>query len=247
MPRFPLLHASSYPSYKPVSKTISSTHTLLPTTFTVFTISILVHLSTMYAKTALVAALAGSATAVIDIRPERIRREVFPRQTDIAADPCLNALNTVYANAPTPPPKVLSYEMTAPPQTDPCSVTMPAEISADYSTYTSQILSWADANSASIQSALSLCSTLTDLTASIPVCTATAAGTGGGSTASGSSSPKATVGGDSPKSVNGTAGSKTAGTPNSPSQVIPNAGPRETGMVAAAVVAAGFIGVAAFL
>ncbi|KAK1570232.1 infection structure specific protein [Colletotrichum navitas] len=202
----------------------------------------------MYVKTALVAALTGSATAVFDVRPDRIRREVLPRQTDIAADPCLNFLNTVYANAPTPPPKIVSYEMTAPHQTDPCSITVPAELSADYSSYTSEVLSWVDANSASIQSALSVCSTITDLSASVPVCSATSGSTGGGSAASGSSSPKATEGGDSPESGTGAAaGSKATGTRNSPSQVTPNAGPRETGMVAAAIVAAGFIGVAVFL
>ncbi|GKT45448.1 uncharacterized protein ColSpa_05629 [Colletotrichum spaethianum] len=204
----------------------------------------------MYAKTALIAALAGSAAAIIDIRPERIRRDVLPRQTsNPTADPCINALGTVYANAPTPPPKIVSYEMTAPPQTNPCSVTVPAELSADYSSYTSAVLSWVDANSASIASAMSVCSTLTDLTAEIPVCTAT-----GGAAASGSSSPTATDDGDSPSatgkatgSATGAGGSNPTGTRNSPSQVTPNAGPRETGMVAAAVVAAGFIGVAALL
>ncbi|KAK1972328.1 infection structure specific protein [Colletotrichum sublineola] len=198
----------------------------------------------MYPKIALVAAFAGSAIAVIDIRPERLRREVLPRQTDISADPCLNVLNTVYANVPTPPPKIVSYEMTAPHQTDPCSITWPADISADYSSYTSAVLSWVNANSASIQSALSVCSTLTDLYASIPVCTATP----GDATASGSSSAKATEGGDSPGSETGTAaGSEATGARNSPSHVTPNAGTRETGMVTAAVVAAGFIGVAAYL
>ncbi|CCF42614.1 hypothetical protein CH063_12561, partial [Colletotrichum higginsianum] len=50
----------------------------------------------MYTKTALVAAaLAGSAAAVIDIRPERVRRDVLPSQTgDLLGDPCLNALAT---------------------------------------------------------------------------------------------------------------------------------------------------------
>ncbi|KAK1993682.1 hypothetical protein LX36DRAFT_703344 [Colletotrichum falcatum] len=198
----------------------------------------------MCAKFALVAALAafaGSATALIDIRPELIRREVLPRQTDIiAADPCLSVLNTVYANVPTPPPKVLSYEMTAPRQTDPCSFTVPAEISAEYSSYTSEVISWASANSASIQSALSVCSTLTDLSASVPVCTATAGG---------AATTEAAEGGDSPASETGTAaGSRATGTrSSSPSQVTPNAGPREKGMAAAAVVAAGFVGAAAFL
>ncbi|KZL85380.1 infection structure specific protein [Colletotrichum incanum] len=202
----------------------------------------------MHAKTALVAALAGSATAVIDIRPERIRRDVLPRQTlDLSADPCLNALGTVYANAPTPPPKIVSYEMTAPLQTDPCSITVPAEISADYSSYTSQVLSWVGANSASIQSALSVCSTLTDLTAEIPVCTATEGAAASGEATDGGDSPTATGKTQTGSATGTAAGSNATGTRNSPSQVTPNAGPRETGMVAAAVVAAGFIGVAAFL
>lgn len=213
----------------------------------------------MYAKTVLFMALAGSAAA-IDIIPEHIRRDVLARRTDAPADPCLNALATVYSNAPTPPPKIVSYQMTAAPQTNPCSVTMPADLSAEYSSYTSKVLSWADANAASIRSAMSLCSTLTDLTTEIPVCTATII-----AEASGSSSPKATESGDSPKATDGGdspiatgkaasgnstgtgAGSKTTGPRISPSQISPNAGPRETGMVAAAAVVAGFIGVVAFL
>ncbi|OHF00458.1 infection structure specific protein [Colletotrichum orchidophilum] len=206
----------------------------------------------MYAKTALIAALAGSATAIIDIRPNRIRRDVLPSQTELSADPCLNALGTVYANAPTAPPKILSYEMTAPPQTDPCSVTVPADLSADYSSYTSEVLSWVDANSASIASALSFCSTLTDLETEIPVCTATRSV----AAASGSSAPKTTAGGDSPSATSeirsgaaaGTgAGASATDSSSSPSQIAVNAGPRETGMIAAAALAAGFVGVAAFL
>ncbi|KAJ0160179.1 hypothetical protein CTA2_8417 [Colletotrichum tanaceti] len=211
----------------------------------------------MYAKTALVAAaLAGSAAAVIDIRPERVRREVLPVQTaEISGDACLNALATVYANAPTPPAKILSYEATASmPTEDLCSISIPSAISADYASYTSAILSWVDAHSASIKSAVSVCSTLTDLALDVPVCTATT-----------SSSPKTTAEGgddDKPKPTEkaqsasssaaaaatgpAAAGNGTNARP-SPSQVVPNAGPRETGMVAAAVAAAGFIAVAAFL
>ncbi|KAK1659532.1 hypothetical protein BDP55DRAFT_772509 [Colletotrichum godetiae] len=208
----------------------------------------------MYAKTTLIAALAGSATAVFDVRPDRIRRDVVPRQTELAADPCLNALGTVYANAPTPPPKILSYEMTAPPQTDPCSITVPAELSADYSSYTSELLSWVDANSASIASAVSVCSTLSDFETEIPLCTAEPVG---GATASGSSAPKTTAaGGDYPSATGETKTGAAAGTGagvsatsgrNSPTQIAVNAGPRQTGMIAAAAVAAGFVGVAAFL
>ncbi|WQF85603.1 hypothetical protein CDEST_10617 [Colletotrichum destructivum] len=222
----------------------------------------------MYTKTAIVAAaLAGSAAAVIDIRPERIRRDVLPSQTgELLGDPCLNALATVYANAPTPPPKILSYEVTAPLPTNPCSLSIPAEISADYASYTSAILSWADANSASIKSAVSVCSTLTDLAIDIPICTVT--GATSAATSSGSSSPKTTAeggGGDDdyepkPTGKAETASASASASPTgpaaagngtnprpSPSQVIANAGPRETGMVAAAVAAAGFIAVAAFL
>ncbi|OBR02308.1 Infection structure specific protein [Colletotrichum higginsianum IMI 349063] len=226
----------------------------------------------MYTKTALVAAaLAGSAAAVIDIRPERVRRDVLPSQTgDLLGDPCLNALATVYANAPTPPPKILSYEVTAPLPTNPCSLSIPAEISADYASYTSAILSWVDANSASIKSAVSVCSTLTDLAIDIPICTVTGAAASE-ATSSGSSSPKTTAegGGDddyepkptgkaetasasaspsAPASATGPAAAGNGTNPRpSPSQVIANAGPRETGMVAAVVAAAGFIAVAAFL
>lgn len=177
----------------------------------------------MYANAALIAALAGSAVAISDINPDHVRRDILPRQTDAtaSADPCLKALATVYANAPTPPPKVVSYEMTAPAQTDPCSVSVPSDLSSDYASYTSAVLSWVDANSASIASAMSQCSTLTDLSTAVPVCTAT----GGGGGSRGGSQATGTSGG--------------AGRTNSP-----NAGPRETVMVAAAVAAAGLVGAA---
>ncbi|WYZ45856.1 hypothetical protein EsH8_IX_000081 [Colletotrichum jinshuiense] len=211
----------------------------------------------MYTKTALIATLAGSAAAIIDVRPDVVRRDAIPTQTDVAADPCLNALATVYANAPTPPPKVVSYEMTAAPQTNPCSIALPSELSADYASYTSQVLSWVSANSASIASAVSVCSTLTDLTTELALCTATdsADTTESTTAASGSSATKEADGGDSP-SATGTAhgaghtgapASNVTGTRNSPTQVAPNSGPRETGMMAAVVAAAGFIGVFTFL
>ncbi|TDZ18283.1 hypothetical protein Cob_v008998 [Colletotrichum orbiculare MAFF 240422] len=208
----------------------------------------------MYTKTTIIAALAGSAVAVTDLRPDRVRRHLLPRQTDIlnpTADPCLNALATVYSNAPTIPPKVASFEMTASPQANPCSVSVPSDISADYASYTSAVISWVDANSASIMSALSQCSTLTDFATELPICTATGA--------AGGSAPKATgtgaEGGDSPSVATATgagetgsgsaAGTGVAGSRNSPTNI--NAGARETGMVAAAVAAAGLVGAAALL
>ncbi|KAF9874614.1 infection structure specific protein [Colletotrichum karsti] len=176
----------------------------------------------MHNSIVFVAALAGSAVAAIsNPHPDHIRRDILPRQTETmaSADPCLNALATVYANAPTPPAKVVSYEMTAPVQTNPCSVTVPSDLSSDYASYTSAVLSWVDSNSASIASALSQCSTLTDLTTEVPVCTAT--GGSGGSKATG-----------------GAGGSSSGGTKS------PNAGPRETGVVAVVVAAAGIVGAA---
>ncbi|KAF6826565.1 infection structure specific protein [Colletotrichum plurivorum] len=198
----------------------------------------------MHAKIALIAAMAGAAVAT-DIHPERVRRDILARQTDLpnmSADPCLSALATVYANAPTPPPKIMSYEMTAPPQTDACSVTVPAELSAEYSSYTSQILSWVGANSASIESALSMCSTLTDMATEIPVCTSAIGGGSGG----GGSDSKPTEG-SKEETAAGTGTAAGASKTGSPSKVSGNAGPRETAMMAAAAAAAGFVGVAAFL
>ncbi|KAF6815316.1 infection structure specific protein [Colletotrichum sojae] len=201
----------------------------------------------MHAKIALIAAVAGAAVAT-DIHPERVRRDILARQTDLpnmSADPCLSALATVYANAPTPPPKIMSYEMTAPPQTDACSITVPAELSAEYSSYTSQILSWVGANSASIESALSMCSTLTDMATEIPVCTSAIGGGSGGGGGGGSDS-KPTEG-SKEETAAGTGTAAGASKTGSPSKVSGNAGPRETAMMAAAAAAAGFVGVAAFL
>lgn len=206
---------------------------------------------TMHAKIALIAAVAGAAAAT-NIHPERVRRDILARQTDLpdySSDPCMKALATVYASAPTPPPEIVSYEMTAPPQTDPCSITVPAELSAEYSSYTSQILSWVGANSASIESALSQCSTLTDMATEIPVCTSIGGGSGGaGGASSGGSDSKPTQGSkeETPAGTGTAAGASKTGS-GSASKVSGNAGPRETAMMAAAAAAAGFVGVAAFL
>ena len=167
----------------------------------------------MQAKALLLATLAAAATAQqANVLPEaqvakRTIEAIVARETDAMA--CATAAASIYVTLPTPPPEVLSYEMSNP-QTDPCSYSVPATLSAPFSSYTEAVKSWYSGHSAEVNSVLKACS-ITNVAGQVPVCTNSAAG-------------KPTVAG-------GAGGSSTK-----------NAGAKETGMVAAAVAAVGFIG-----
>ncbi|EFY96308.1 hypothetical protein MAA_08220 [Metarhizium robertsii ARSEF 23] len=89
----------------------------------------------MQTKTVL-AALAGTAFAA----------NLQPRQTDLgAATQCLDLLKTI----PTPPPDLVK-EWTSNPPKDYCSISIPASLSKDWSSYTSSASSWVKAHSSDL-------------------------------------------------------------------------------------------------
>ncbi|OAQ65838.1 hypothetical protein VFPPC_14245 [Pochonia chlamydosporia 170] len=148
----------------------------------------------------ILAALAGTTFA----------SQLQPRQTDIgAATACLSLLGSM----PTPPP-ALTQEFIKNPPKDYCSITVPASLSSDWSSYTSAAASWIKEHS----SDLAKCPGADQIKSKSPVdCKAA---NGGGS--------QTTGGSDATNTGSGAAASKTG------------AAARETGMAFAAVAAAGF-------
>ncbi|KID97200.1 hypothetical protein MAJ_06810, partial [Metarhizium majus ARSEF 297] len=156
----------------------------------------------MQTKTVL-AALAGTAGTAL-------AANLQPRQTDLgAATQCLDLLKTI----PTPPPGLTKEWATNPPK-DYCSISIPASLSKDWSSYTSSASSWVKAHS----SDLAKCPGAGQVTAKSPLdCKA---GNGSGS---------------------GTQATATSGSATGASQPTKTgAASRETGVAFAAVAAAGF-------
>ncbi|KAH6632107.1 hypothetical protein F5144DRAFT_602854 [Chaetomium tenue] len=152
---------------------------------------------------------------------------VQERQVEDYAE-CASAISSAYKGIPTAPPELQSFYMTQT-QTDFCSMTYPASLQSAVSSFQSAGSSWAAANSANINSALSKCPDMASLTNDIqlPSCT-------GGTDSSNS-------GGSS----DGPANDDTSGGSDSDSDKDENAGHRNTGVAGLAVAAAAFIGVVA--
>lgn len=195
------------------------------------------------------------------------KRDLVARQSSTddgtsAATSCLSGLMSIYSSLPTPPPEILSWEQTAT-FDDPCSITVPGSISAAFSSYESEALSWYTAHSSELDAALSQCPQYSSVAGGAgdsapPVCTG---GTGSGVGGSGAGATTTT---DSAGQASTTTTAKTSGTTNTgsagtssgassttsagaASTQSKNAGPRETGFVAGAVAVAGFLGVVAAL
>jgi hypothetical protein len=177
----------------------------------------------MFAKTALLAVLVGSVAArhgLLYPGALAVERDLEARQTNAAA--CAEAEASIYQGLPTPPPAIVSYEATHT-ATDPCSVTVPASLSSDFSSYESAVASWFAAHSSQIESVMSQCPQFSTPATAGSGCSTSAAG-GSGATAA--------------------AGTTTGGSASSASK---NVGPRETGLTGAALAAAGLFGFVAAL
>lgn len=192
------------------------------------------------------------------------KRDLVARQSSTddgtsAATSCLSGLMSIYSSLPTPPPEILSWEQTAT-FDDPCSITVPGSISAAFSSYESEALSWYTAHSSDLDAALSQCPQYSSVAggsgdSAPPVCTG---GSGVGGSGAGATTTTDSAGQVSTtttaKSSSGTGTSAGAGSGASSttsagaaSTQSKNAGPRETGFVAGAVAVAGFLGVVAAL
>ncbi|PHH93105.1 hypothetical protein CDD83_957 [Cordyceps sp. RAO-2017] len=152
------------------------------------------------------------------------RADIVPRQTDgpslgglSVSGPCISVASSVFGSIPTPPPEI-QPELVKAAGSDLCKFTPPASLTNQFSSYSSQLVSWISEN----ESKLSPCSgALSQISAvagsscsSIPGAAATASG-----------------GSNSGNAANGEARSGSA------------AAPRQSGIAvaAAAVAAAGFV------
>lgn len=219
-------------------------------------------------SSAVLAILASAAVVSADmIHPGHlaVKRDVLARQTDNpsasqgAGGPdtaCLTALVSVYSSIPTPPPELVSYEAAHPP-TDPCSYSVDDSIKPVFSSYESQVISWAKQHEGELSSALSKCPQYASLATEANICTTAIGGAGGsGGSASakttGSSKTTSAGAGGSSSAAGGKSGSSssTGATPTGAagsSSTSKAAAAQETGFVAAVIAAAGFVGAVAAL
>lgn len=174
----------------------------------------------MVSKTAILSAFVATATANAVVRPAHVARaELQARQTEGgAATKCAADFASVYSSSPTPPPEIFSYGLDHP-LTDWCNYSVPSSLETMFSSYESAVSSWVQVNVRTINALASSCPIYSMITVSPPCWTGAAA----------NAQPTATSAGG--------ASSRSSG----------NAGTRETGMVAAAVAAAGVIGAVAAL
>lgn len=211
----------------------------------------------MHSKSLLIA-LAATASAEFALHPHHnaVKRGLAARETASATGGsdagCLTGLVSLYSSLPTPPPELISYE-TEHPQTDPCSFSVPDSLTSAFSSYETAVSSWANDHMSDISSALSACpaassySSLTDL-GSCSTGAGKATGTGDinitAATTQSGGDVTGTPGGDN-GSNGGNGGNGSSGSGGS--SVSKAAAPRETGFVAGAIAAAGFLGAVAAL
>jgi len=123
-------------------------------------------------------ATAVSANVNFMANPIMKRGALEPRQTglpslgDITPE-CQSAVLDLAQGIPTPAPEIVS-DLLENPQTDPCSFSTPASLSAEYSSYSADIISWYGENSGDIMSAIKECPELAQFASMVPICTATA-------------------------------------------------------------------------
>lgn len=168
----------------------------------------------MQTKTLIAALFAGSAFG----------SGILPRQTDAAASACSSIIKSI----PTPPSALVSA-LAKNPATDLCKFSVPASLSKEFGSYTSSISSFFDKN----KGQLTKCPGFSQIKSQAPIDCKAAASTTAKST-SGSATAKTTAGAKT-TGTGTTASAQQTGTSSSKAGAA-----RETGMVMAAVAAAGF-------
>ncbi|KAI0813628.1 hypothetical protein GGR55DRAFT_635151 [Xylaria sp. FL0064] len=214
----------------------------------------------MHTKTLLITALIGAATAQLPAMPKRSPLESQtpqstrgPSETDLAkCSSAVSAIETLAASAPTPPADLASLPLPI----DPCAPpSLTGQLQSDWSSYTSAALHWYLSHTAEFENFFTACEDDTAVSVAGPIvcksdldaATATGAITTTTTTpaASTGNGGNATAGASGPASPSSTSSSTS---PGSTTSSTPNAAPRETGfVVAAAAVAAGFMGAVAVL
>lgn len=206
-----------------------------------------------------IAALATSASAASLVVPghiaikyenHNVARATGTATAGLSDAACETEVMSVAAGLPTAAPAFESYALTQT-QTDACAVTVPASLSAEYSSYLTALESWYTASgSSAIYSVLSQCPQYAAYTDSLSVCsTDVAAATSASSaakstgTASGSSAAAAASGTSTGAASSSSTSSAKASSSSSASKS--GASAREVGIVGA--VLAGVLGAAAAL
>ncbi|KAF4419337.1 infection structure specific [Fusarium acutatum] len=190
--------------------------------------------------------LATAVSANFMAHPLMKRDLLAPRATAPAVggitEECQTAILDVYKTLPTPPPAIVS-DLTENPQTDPCSFSTPASLSKDYSSYSSQILSWYSKNEDEIKSALSECPELSQYATAVPVCATAALGGKGGAESATTTAEKPEKTGDKTAAAGEeTAAEGEASTPTSSAAAVEtNGAAREGGFIYAAAAVAGVV------
>ncbi|KAH9908463.1 hypothetical protein F4778DRAFT_348873 [Xylariomycetidae sp. FL2044] len=121
---------------------------------------------------------------------------------------CQSALSQIlplYSSLPTPPPAILTAGL----PTDPCATpSLTGDAAAQYTSYSSEVLSWYTSHSAELQSALAECTQLMDYATGVPVCSTMMGGAGGAMSTGGAGGASATMTGMEASSVAATAESE---------------------------------------
>ncbi|KAH8173709.1 hypothetical protein LIA77_07964 [Sarocladium implicatum] len=197
------------------------------------------------------ASVFGTAVAVVDIDHPILQRDVnalLPRETKVSGDvssKCSSALSGVLSSIPTAPPKLLSaVEGQSKTETDPCSYHPPSSVSKEYSSYTSDILSWYSKHSKEVDAAFKVCTELKSQAAGlVHICSTdknVPTGLLAAATATDSDHSKSTETSSHKSDKHSTkSGSSATGS----SSTSTGAAPRETGMAFAAI-AAGLVAAA---
>ncbi|KAL7929361.1 hypothetical protein V8C35DRAFT_315802 [Trichoderma chlorosporum] len=183
--------------------------------------------------------LVASASAAVDFMAiPHVRRELgLPRATPVNeardADPskCASEALSIAQSLPTPPPQLVS-DIASNPQTDACKFTVPASLSKEYASYSSELLSWYSGHKDELTSLASDCSVLKSYTSLVNTACSTDGSSGSGpNTAAAAPTGSASASGSDSGSASKTSGGAAKST---------NAGAaRETGMAFAALAAAG--------
>jgi hypothetical protein len=90
----------------------------------------------------------------------------------VLAPSCTSAISVVYGSLPTPPAALVDAfgQDGVPDGADACSITVPASLSSDFSSYSSQLLGWYSDYSDRVSSVLDECTQLSSLVDMLPIC-----------------------------------------------------------------------------
>ncbi|UKZ57020.1 hypothetical protein TrVGV298_010870 [Trichoderma virens] len=156
------------------------------------------------------------------------------------ADPskCASEALSIAQSIPTPPPALVS-DLAKNPQTDACKFSFPPSLSAEFSSYSSEVLSWYNGHKDELTSLASECSVANSYTSLVNTACSTDGSSGSGSgpnTAAAAPTASSGSGSGSGSDSGSDSASKTSGG----AAKSTNAGAaRETGMAFAALAAAG--------